>query len=791
MNELEPAYQPGAPSIEGVELISVAGVGGMSIVYKARQTTFSRIVAIKVMHPQLVASNTSLQRFIQEGRLTTTLNHPNIARVYSCGATNGEQQPFLVMEFLEGKSLKEVIDSETALEPDEVKRIFDGVLTGLQFAHQLGIVHRDLKPGNVMLVDDGAGSTVPKIVDFGIAKMIDSETNCAIQRLTQTGAVVGSPSYMSPEQCTAMSVDSRTDIYAVGCMMFEALTGKPPFEADNALSIMTMHCTMEPQAPSAVASHPIPRQFDKLVLKCLAKDPGARYQSAAEVREAVCGVNVLEIAETPAKLSSTSAAFDVRLRHLSVWGVALLAGLAVASFSFSQKIAATDPEIKAWNECERLTNAGEAFAARKTIEGHPIYVLSRDNQKRAAQIEFGLSQLLMDNIPTKEYQRFLDSFDSQVNSRRLISDVTYLERLANKYATFNFTDLPKALHEDNLVDKPYVVALLALRAAHSPESTPETVGSIRKSLDMAVDLANQTQRADFILTVLVDRIRFFNSDRALFLRFHDEIVANDNALLTAAMRTGTFAAVQGAQRLFDLCMSIPEKNRKDVRTAVKCQKLMEEWLESRPRAAPWIRSQVIYDHALLLQDAGKFNDAEPLFLEAIKSYPDGSRASGLYGPMNQHAAVNERNIGKLHESIAHYREAHKVFLARHQMLYLLNAVVDLTHQADAWAARGDEKHAEELRALLANTNAQLDKLFVSANDKEATPFAAYRITALAALEAHARAEDWVYVNILGHRMLSLGKKMNRPDVQAEALRFLYQAAKAQGQTRKNALSGAQ
>lgn len=268
------------------KILSVVGQGGMSTVYKAQHTYMDRIVAVKLLHPHLVSDPISVQRFQQEAKAAASLCHANIITVFDFGVTE-DGLAFLVMDYLEGPSLGDLLDRAGAVPPDEAVDIFRQVLKGLCHAHRKGVVHRDLKPRNLVLAIDEDGTVQVKIVDFGIAK-ISPQDGSESQHLTQTGEVFGSPIYMSPEQCSGLSLDLRSDIYSWGCVMFETLTGAPPFLGKNAVETMSMHVNDDPPdfksiSPTAV----IPKELQDVVFGCLRKDPKKRFQTAAEVLEAL------------------------------------------------------------------------------------------------------------------------------------------------------------------------------------------------------------------------------------------------------------------------------------------------------------------------------------------------------------------------------------------------------------------------------------------------------------------------------------------------------------------------
>ncbi|MBI2810604.1 MAG: serine/threonine protein kinase, partial [Candidatus Melainabacteria bacterium] len=261
---------------ERLEILSVIGAGGMSTVYRAKHLLLDRIVAVKIMQVGKVDDN-AVRRFQQEAKAATALNHPNIATVREFGtAESGD--PYLVMDYIEGISLSDVIKQNGSLSAERTKEIITQVCSGLQHAHSIGVVHRDLKPANVMLSKDSSGNEIAKIVDFGIAKILQSDGQ---SELTKAGEIFGTPLYMSPEQGLGKTVDARSDIYSTGCMMYECLSGKPPFSAESALETLLQHSTEAPQ--------PLKNGGDlaQVVYRCLEKKPEDRYESAEELSRAI------------------------------------------------------------------------------------------------------------------------------------------------------------------------------------------------------------------------------------------------------------------------------------------------------------------------------------------------------------------------------------------------------------------------------------------------------------------------------------------------------------------------
>lgn len=265
-------------------LKSLLGQGGMGYVFLAEHNLIKRDYALKIIRPDKM-DDFSWQRFEIEGRIIAKLDHPNIVKIYNMGVDQGKC-PYYVMDLLRGRALSSYIDDDDGLTFEQCLDIFRQVAEGLAYAHKKGIVHRDVKPANIIVLkdDNSEDSFQGKVVDFGLAKVINS---VAGQAITAKGQVFGSPHYMSPEQCQGQAVDHRSDIYSLGCSLFESIAGVPPFIGANAIEIMMMHTeTAMPKLADRFSEGPA-IAVDSLIAKMTAKEPGNRYQSMDEVAAAI------------------------------------------------------------------------------------------------------------------------------------------------------------------------------------------------------------------------------------------------------------------------------------------------------------------------------------------------------------------------------------------------------------------------------------------------------------------------------------------------------------------------
>ena len=256
---------------ERYEILEILGEGGMAFVYKARDTQLERFVAIKTLKPNYVNQETFVDRFKREAKTAANLNHPNIVQIFDWGI---EEEPYFVMEYIEGNTLTSIIAKNRTISLSDILFIGAQVSSGLHAAHQKGLVHRDIKPGNIMITPDGK----VKVTDFGIVSLQNEESD-----ITKTGSILGTASYISPEQAQGKPVSIESDLYSLGTVLYELIAGKAPFSGDSPISTATKHLTEKPEKPS-VFRRDLPKGVESAILKLLEKATYDRFKSAEDLR---------------------------------------------------------------------------------------------------------------------------------------------------------------------------------------------------------------------------------------------------------------------------------------------------------------------------------------------------------------------------------------------------------------------------------------------------------------------------------------------------------------------------
>jgi serine/threonine-protein kinase len=264
------------------EILEFLGQGGMGVVYKARHALMDRIVAIKMLQAALITDSMSVKRFQQESKAASRINHPNVISVYDFGISP-TGQPYIVMDFLAGTPLSHLIKTDGQVSVERTIKILAPACDGLHHAHRQGVIHRDLKPSNIVLIEFNGEKDFVKVVDFGVAKITGSVES---QKLTQVGEVCGSPVYMSPEQCRGEDLDRRSDIYSMGCVIYESLTGQLPILGKSMVETMARHVTDMPRSfHDARPDLYIPERLEQVVFRALAKSREDRHQSMEELAQ--------------------------------------------------------------------------------------------------------------------------------------------------------------------------------------------------------------------------------------------------------------------------------------------------------------------------------------------------------------------------------------------------------------------------------------------------------------------------------------------------------------------------
>lgn len=365
------------------EVRRLIGDGGCSLVYLAWHRRLQRSVALKVLHDELALRPKMVERFVREVQVVNLLRHPNIVTIYDLGKLD-EGQPYCVMEYLPGAMLDAILFSQGRLSPAEALSFLEPVCAALSAAHEAGIVHRDIKPSNIAVITEG-GRRVVKLLDFGIAKLSDPDNEGS--GFTSVGRSLGTPSAMAPEQILSMPVDGRTDIYALGVLLYRMLTGEKPFSAADPVDLAAQHLEAPAPRPSAIA--PVSPEVDAVVLRCMEKNPEQRFPSVMALLEAF-----REAAGMAAPPRSESLGRECKAVLVSV---ELLATLAAGTDDIDDHIA---------YDIDRVMNTAEAALKRL---GFSIVLLT-------SNIVFGALALAESGEPDKEQKNVLHSLSQSIQS---------------------------------------------------------------------------------------------------------------------------------------------------------------------------------------------------------------------------------------------------------------------------------------------------------------------------------------------------------------------------------------
>ncbi|KJX75931.1 Stk1 family PASTA domain-containing Ser/Thr kinase [Mycobacterium lepromatosis] len=473
------------------ELGDILGFGGMSEVHLARDVRLHRDVAVKVLRADLARDPSFYLRFRREAQNAAALNHPSIVAIYDTGEaeTSAGPLPYIVMEYVDGATLRDIVHTDGPMPPQQAIEIVADTCQALNFSHQNGIIHRDIKPANIMISTTNA----VKVMDFGIARAIADSTN-----VTQTAAVIGTAQYLSPEQARGDSVDARSDIYSLGCVLYEILTGEPPFIGDSPVSVAYQHVREDPTPPSQ-RHEGISVDLDAVVLKALAKNPENRYQTASEMRADLIRVHSGQPPEAPKVLT------DADRSSLLSSGAGSFGGLR-----------ADAPSRQSLDEIERGGSIGHWVAVVAVLAVLTIAVVAAFNifggNTREVQVPDVRGQISADAISALQNRGFktraLQKPDSTIPPDHVISTNPGANALmgAGDEITINISTGPEqrevpdvsSLNYTDAVKKLTTSGFKSFKQANSP-SRPELLGKVIGTNPPA----NQTSAITNVITIIV------------------------------------------------------------------------------------------------------------------------------------------------------------------------------------------------------------------------------------------------------------------------------------------------
>ncbi len=489
------------------EILSLLGVGGFAHVYRARHLALDRDVAIKILGAHLVSNMEAVKRFEHEAKIVSQLTHPNIVAVHDYGLV---PQPYLVMEFLEGETLDDLI-SGSPVQFELALDILCQACDGIQAAHDLGAVHRDLKPSNVMLLRDTSGKITAKIVDFGVAKLT-SDAMMSMSGLTRSGETMGSPPYMSPEQCQGRQPDRRSDIYSMGCLIYETLCGEQPYKGRNSVELMHKHMLQPP--PEILRSHPdlkIPKAIEYVITTAMAKDPDERYQSMNELKSDLKAAAQSTVKEFRLRIKGRKRRRknNLMLPLLGSTGILLLAGAgsvywylqATPHSKQNTKISENDPHLQRMlATADGLLKQGATQqalsictnASRDFHESASAWrALARTQLKYARDYKSGHEGV----IPTRFYVEVIKSASEAINLDSKNSDA-YSYRIQANCKIGKIADAEKdILQLDQEKPNSKLLRSLILATPKPSESSAERQLEIKQAKDLLID-AEKTRLND-------------------------------------------------------------------------------------------------------------------------------------------------------------------------------------------------------------------------------------------------------------------------------------------------------
>jgi serine/threonine protein kinase len=453
------------------EILSILGEGATGIVYRARHLLLDKIVAIKVLKEEFTTKSKVFLRFQQEARTTSHLSHENIAMVHDFGLTESGH-PFIVMDYIEGLTLAGLIDERIKMPEEEAISIFQQISKALIHAHEHNVIHRDLKPSNIILQKTTSGEWLVKVVDFGIAKVIVEEENNTSPKLTKTGEIFGTPLYMSPEQCQGMQVDHRSDIYSLGCLMYESLIGAPPFTGASTFATLLAHVSQAP-APfhDTKKDTAISDALERIVFRCLEKEPEDRYQSIRDLLKDLDSLNKTGASSFSSSIVAASKLYSaprkvktkkmLSFATLSIIGMSAIAGGILMTPHMMTSFAPLfqglyDRDNYPWSEEFKQANQQSSLdAINAEIHYDKAITIAQKNMatpEQIADIKYQLGVMLFSNHTSqhKAYEQLdYTARHEPQNSLRHANTLEYLSRLGNHEAEQKEREAEKARLNDD------------------------------------------------------------------------------------------------------------------------------------------------------------------------------------------------------------------------------------------------------------------------------------------------------------------------------------------------------
>ncbi len=476
------------------ELLELIGEGGMGLVYKVRHIGAGNTLALKILRKELANDPVNVKRFQQELKTTGMLTHPNMVPVYDSGVTE-DGAPFLVMEYIDGWNLSQILEQEGYLDLDRFFHLFTQVCDALIHAHDRRIIHRDLKPSNIMVTANDTGFESAKIVDFGIARVFQRATINGT-KLTQMGDVLGSPIYMSPEQCLSQKLDERSDVYSLGVVMYEAISGAPPFPGDTAVEIIMGHLQEKP--PSLTRIRPdfnIPGDLELLIYSCLEKDPGIRPQKVKDVCEELRRVAVSarsrgytrSIKQIPRRLK---ARIKRTLRRLNeskgrIYKTALVTLFVTGTVSYSYAKSLEPPH----------------YSIDQCMEQAQLALFRPDREEAAVWYEKAIQKGMTERLPARAL--------AVLNERAADDIVSQISKNPNSSGPFGWSPviqspydrMPEEYQTNSRIAKPF-----AQQAYNLYESLPDSKQDRVRVLEKLTNIAEMTQDPQLEMSLLRERI---------------------------------------------------------------------------------------------------------------------------------------------------------------------------------------------------------------------------------------------------------------------------------------------